>query len=485
MHDIVAEPVPRRPRQMPQGEGPPNGNGYIPTCHASPTPINRTLSTEKHIGNAQVRVFLPHLMKSPAMFPGMPVKQYTKLPDHRPPLRRDKPVRISLPNHAARYIFPAPDRSFTFIPRALRPNQQRMRGKPRSAWGSAGGFSRRTSVMGGSYYGSAYSPSIALSRRSSVVHEQDMVYSPTGSAISRPPMPADAARPVVRLPPAARPDAHLLEPASQPRVPAVAQEASISDLPQPQTHPLPQKPAMHENRPASIPMHQPRPQKNISVADIESPTFTQGPQAFQQPFHHQVPLQVANGLQQDAGPQLDAHAHAHARGLPHPSLHSTGTPLSQIPERAIHAAPFQPNYSQPPYFNQHVYQPQPQAQQPQAQQGYYYPQGFSGPGMASSAAAPAFVPGGQPGMQSDFAAQGHGEQSAQNPSPNPNLVAQEVNGMVYYYDASQIQQVNAYPPYPAPQSFQPGVMGMGGMVTPSPDGFYYPQHAPGMVYYSQ
>lgn len=69
--------------------------------------------------------------------------------------------------------------------------------------------------------------------------------------------------------------------------------------------------------------------------------------------------------------------------------------------------------------------------------------------------------------------------------PNINLVAQEVNGMVYYYDASQLPSVNPYQQYPASQPYQPSVMGMGGMVTPSPDGFYYPQPAPGMVYYSQ
>ncbi|KJZ79660.1 hypothetical protein HIM_01129 [Hirsutella minnesotensis 3608] len=489
MHDIVADPAPRRPRQMPQAEGPPNGNGFIPTREPSKTPINRTLSTEKHIGNAQVRVFLPHLMKGPAVFPGMAVKQYTKLPDHRPPLRRDKPVRISLPDHPPRYIFPASDRSFTFIPRALRPNQQRMRGKPRSAWGSVGGFSRRTSVMGGSYYGSVYSPSIALSRRSSVVNEREMVFSPTGSVVSRPPMPTEAPRPVVRLPPAARPDLVMpevaMDPVVQPAGAVVAvPEGSISEMPQPQTHPLPSKPAIQENRPASIPMHQPRPQKNISVADIESPTMIQGAQAFHQPFHQQVPLQVANGLHQDA--------QAHARGPSYPSQHSTGTPLSLIPERAIHAAPFQPNtFGQPPFYNQHVYQPQAQPQpSTQGQQGYYYPQGYSGPAMAPSAAAPPFVPGNQHGLQGGFPAQSLPEQQGpqpgvQNPPANPNLVAQEVNGMVYYYDASQIHQVNTYPQYPAQQSFQPSVMGMGGMVTPSPDGFYYPQHASGMVYYSQ
>ncbi|PHH68209.1 hypothetical protein CDD80_174 [Ophiocordyceps camponoti-rufipedis] len=487
MHDMVADPTPRHPRHMPHGEGPPNGNGFIPTCEPSPTPINRTLSTEKHVGNAQVRVFLPHLMKGPAVCPGMPMKQYTKLPDHRPPLRRDKPVRISLPDHPPRYVFPASDRSFTFIPRALRPNQQRMRGKPRSAWGSVGGYSRRTSILGaGSFYGSVYSPSIALSRRSSVAaHDRDMLFSPTGSAISRPAIPVDAGRPVVRLPPSSRPPIMVMpeavrEPAHPFETSVAPHEASISDLPQPQTHPLPQKPAILENRPGSLPMHQPRPQKNISVADIESPTLAQGPQAFQQPFHQQVPLQVANGLSE---------VEAHPRGpVPYPSQHSTGTPLSQIPERAIHAAPFQPNSFGQYYGQQQVYPPPPPPPH-QAQQGFYYPQSFSGPvpGMASSAAAPPFVPGGQHG----FAAPGQAEQAnvphtpgAASTAANSNLVAQEVNGMVYYYDTSQIQAVGTYPPYPAHQGFQPGVMGMGGMVTPSPDGFFYPQHAPGMVYYS-
>ncbi|KAG5983551.1 hypothetical protein E4U55_007886 [Claviceps digitariae] len=516
MHDTVIEPARRRPRQIPDYEGPPNGNGFIPTCASSTTPINRTLSTEKHIGNAQVRVYLPG-MKAPAVFPGIAVKQYTKLPDHRPPLRRDKPVRISLPDHPPRYVFPAPDRSFTFIPRALRPNQQRVRGKPRSSWGSIGGYSRRNSVFGGSYYGSAYTPSLAQSRRSSVLQDRDFMFSPTGSVISRAPMPADSVRPVVRLPPSAGPQSSLpvhgnngpvvesmlmstplpgsvpvpvsahaaraqLEPANP-----VTEVSSINELPQPQTHPLPQKPAAQENRPKSIPMHQPRPQKNISVADIESPTATQGtapaaapPPAFQQAFHQQVPIQVANGYSQDSHSQ-------HSR-RPSYQQQLAGTPLSQIPERAIHAAPFQPSaYSQQaPYYGQQVYAAQPQ-------QGYYYPPGYSSaPNMAPSGPAPGYIPGGQPAVvPNSFDPQSQPEQgaSAQAPghgaSSGSNLVAQEVNGMVYYYDASQIAPVNSYPPYPGPQNYQPGVMGMGGMVTPSPDGFYYPQQASGMVYYPQ
>lgn len=481
MHETIVEPPHHRPRQMMDRDGPVNGNGIIPVCEPSSTPINRTLSTEKHIGNAQVRVFLPD-MKSASVLPGVPVKQYTKLPDHRPPLRRDKPVRISLPQNPPRYIFPAPDRSFIFIPRAMRPNQQRMRGKPRSGIGSVGGFSRRTSVFGGSVYGSMYSPSIAMSRRSSFAHERDYMFSPTGSVISRPPMPVENPRPVVRLPPASRPDvptgavAPSMDMVAQGEVPpTVTESSSISDLPQPQTHPLPQRPTFQETRSASIPIHQPRPQKNISVADIESPTMPQGPQAYQQAFHQQVPMQMANGFND-----------LHARQASYPSQHSTGTPLSQIPERAIHAAPFQPNaFGQQPFYAQQPYQMPPPP--PPPQQGYYYQTNYNGHNMAPSAAAPPFVPG-QPGPAGNFTPQNQPEQAippSAGPPNNPGLVAQEVNGMVYYYDASQLPPVNPYPPYSAPQPYQPSVMGMGGMVTPSPDGFYYAQQGPGMVYYPQ
>ncbi|KAK7739153.1 hypothetical protein SLS53_005789 [Cytospora paraplurivora] len=262
-----------------------------------------TLSTEKTLGNVEIRVFFPGL-KEPKSFSGIPIKRYTKLPDHRPPLRRDKPVRISLPNNPPRYIFPAVDRSFIFIPRAMRPNQQRVRGKPRPGLGSVGGFSRRTSVYGGSYYnGSVYTPSVDMSRRSSIA-PADFI-SPTGSAMSRP---------VVRLPPMVRPEIPIPIPTAMgaplpPPVPTaditgapapasgsmqpppVAGEPSINGLPQPQAHPLPQKPTFQENRPNSIPMHQPRPQKAVSLENIESPTRQANPpQQYQQAFHQQSEL---------------------------------------------------------------------------------------------------------------------------------------------------------------------------------------------------
>jgi len=482
MHQTIADPVPPRPsRGMNEGEGPPNGNGIIPTCPQNSTPINRTLSTEKHIGNAQVRVFFPGLEKA-VLVRGLQVKQYTKLPDHRPPLRRDKPVRISLPDRPPRYIFPAVDRSFIFIPRAMRPNQKpSLRGgKTRSVLGSVGGWSRRTSAYGGSYYaGSAYSPSIAMSRRSSLAPDgRDYLFSPTGSVVSRPPVPPDPFRPIVRLPPQqAPPPMAMVDPQTQSRPPPMAAEPSISNLPPPQTHPLPQKPSFQETQPHAIPMHQPRPQKTVSVADIESPTLHQHPQpTYQGAFHQQVPVQVSNGFPPD-----------HSRQPSYQSQHSTGTPLSQIPERAIHAAPFQPNYGQQGYYNQ----PYPVMQ---PQQGYYYAPPYGNGGMQAppSATAPTFVPTGQHGQAGGYPQNPQEMQPPQVPTQpagqnaNQNLIAQEVNGTYYFYDPSQLPPVQPFTSYPGQQGFVSGVP-MGNVVNPSPapEGYYPYQATPGMMYYPQ
>ncbi|KAK7750916.1 hypothetical protein SLS62_007179 [Diatrype stigma] len=298
---------------------------------------------------------------------------------------------------------------------------------------------------------------------------RDFIVSPSGSAISRPPLPLDASRPVVRLPPQSRPEQQMpVIDGVVAEQPPDGMQSTINDIPQPQTHPLPQKPIHQENHAyASVPMQQPRPQKTLSVADIEPPTLHQTlSQPYQQAFHQQVPVQVSNGLGQDA----------HARHSSYASQHSTGTPLSQIPERAIHAAPFQPQpaqYPQQPYY--------PPYQMNLAPQGYYYPQPNYPSTVAPSAAAPAFVPGVQQG-------QPQSEPPASQPSgqtqSGSNLVAQEINGMVYYFDASQIQPMTNYPPYPAPQNF-PMAGNMNGMATPNQEGYYYPPPAPGVVYYPQ
>ncbi|KAK1760580.1 CASC3/Barentsz eIF4AIII binding-domain-containing protein [Echria macrotheca] len=486
MHEVVTGPQPhRQTRYMPNSEGPMNGTGIVPTAPPSDVEINRAMAAVRHIGNVTVRVFIPPVLATPKLFSGFPLKQYTKLPDHRPPLRRDKPVRISIPGHRAplmpRYIYPANDRSFIFIPRAMRPNQQRGRGKgPRSTMGSVGPFSRRTSVYGSYYGGSVYSPSIALSRRSSIAPDlgREFLLSPTGSAISRPPLPMDNSRPVVRLPPLAQPPvvaAPMITPPDVPDRAVAAPESSINNLPQPQTHPLPQKPTFQENRPNSIPMHQPRPQKTVSVENIESPVqqAMNAPQ-YHQAFHHQVPPQMANSYTQDM----------HMR---HPSYHSqagTPGPLSQIPERAIHAAPFQPNaYPQTGYYSQ-PYPVMPQMPQSQQPGGYYYPTQYPS-NLAPNATAPAFVPVAQQPQPVSYNPSGQADtQGAQATGQTPSsqgLIMQEMNGTYYFYDPNQLPAMSGFPPYPSGQQYNPAMVGMGNVVTPSPDVFY---PTPGMVYYT-
>ncbi|KAI5290142.1 hypothetical protein KEM54_002345 [Ascosphaera aggregata] len=142
----------------------PHVRRFIPTAPTSATPPSRKLSTTAVLGSVDITVFLPG-MRQPITFHDRPQKQYTKLPDHRPPLRRDKPVRIMLPCqnqglrderiHDAgttsyggdRLIYPAADRSFIFIPRELRPNQ-----KTSSNSFNRGNASGRGRGRGGGYH---------------------------------------------------------------------------------------------------------------------------------------------------------------------------------------------------------------------------------------------------------------------------------------------------------------------------------------------
>lgn len=425
-----------------------------PSQNASTTPPVKSFSSTKLTGNARIRVSIAG-MKAPIYFSEVPIREYTKLPNHRPPLRRDKPVRISLPEQPPRYIFPATERSFIFIPRALRPNQQGF-GRGRGRFGSYGGFSsRRTSAYGGS----VYTPSV-LSRRSSLARDYrpDGIVSPAGSMMSRPPgAPMDPSRPVVRLPPGAQ--SIPSGPPSQ--VGSVHGGATPAfNMPPQQGYPLPQRPTYRESWGAPIPMHQPKPQKQVSMAGIESPAnlaVHAPPQHEQVPFHQQVPVNVNGAPVQQ--PTYPAHV-------------STGTPLSNIPERAIHAQPFQP-YQQPGYAPQNFAAP-----------AYYYPPAPAGQYPPGSV-VPMFMPNPQ---------QGGYQVPTSVPAPAPaapppaqtGMVAHESNGMVYYYDPGQIAYAAAPPPmegYPPPGNYT--VPGMGGMMTPSPDGYYYPQVPPGgMVYYT-
>ncbi|KAJ5726442.1 uncharacterized protein N7483_007799 [Penicillium malachiteum] len=434
LHETVAGDDPPAPKETTTLAGPQPGTA-VPTAPRS-SPPNRSFSSTTLVGTVPVVVFLPG-MKEPKSFPAVPKKQHTRLPQHRPPLRRDKPVRISLPNHSPSYIYPSMERSFIFIPRALRPNQS-WRGRGRGGGGAPGsmyGGSRRPS-----YFPTAYPPSLPPSRRTSLgMSSQDGYPSPAGSTYSRP----SIGKPVVRLPPQ-RP---MFPPGP---VMPMGPPGTMPPMIPMQNIPF-QHPPYRENRHVPIPMHQPRPKKTVSVADIESPdNFPINPPQPQheQPFHHQVPLGVS------AGPGHE--------GIGPSSSQPSATPLSQIPERAIHAPSFQPTPYSAAYYP--GYPPN---------GGYYPPYGpFNGP-MGPGVSMPNF-PGGVAPQPMAF--QPHLGPSGEQPS-QPGMVAHEAGGTVYFYDANQMYSPN-YGMHDGPG----GVVGMGGMMTP-PTPFYYPQPSGPGVYY--
>ena len=430
----------------------------------SNTPLVRSFSTNKLLGKASVRVALPG-MREPKYFHDIEIRQYAKLPNHRPPLRRDKPVRIALPGlPQARYIFPSTERSFIFIPRALRPNQQgfgKGRGRP---FGSLGGFSsRRTSIYGGS----VYSPSVAMSRRSSIAREFNR------DALMSPSLPAMTGKPVVRLPPGSQQHTAAGTPLHSATISGSG--TPVMNFP-PQAYPPPQKPPLRENWPANMQMHQPRPQKAVSVAGIESPTSPPfqalppppPPPHEQQPFHQQVPHHM------DANAPRSEHSTFYPPGqqIPYANQATAGTPLSNIPERAIHAQPFQP-------FTHQNFQPTAFTGQP----AYYYPSSNSQQAQytAATVISPMFVPNGQQGggylVPALAPSQTQQVQTSATSAGQSQMVAYEQNGTVYYYDPSQ--------PYMTAENFQQpnyAMPGIGGLMTPAPEGFYYPQMPTGMYY---
>ena len=425
LHEVVTKPEQNSPLPATRHDATKQITSAVPT--AGP---NRSFSTSVVVGHVPVHIKLPG-MSQKVSIPNVVRKQHTLLPQHRPPLRRDKPVRISLPEIMPRYVFPSVERSFIFIPRAMRPNQNYQRGRGRGSFHG----SRRTSVFGGS----GYAASVAMSRRSSMGQPtpRDGLRSPAISAMPGNVMPEQRiGRPVVRMPAATQQPMNGILGVMQP-MSSVTRESSQQ----------------------ALPMHQPRPQKNVSVADIESPaSFNQ--QQEEQPFHHQVPLHVS-------APSRGEGPHSRRPSFPY----SQGrTPLNQIPDRAIYAQPFQPY----PIYQAPAFYP------PSA---IFYPAmnaegNMFGGGLPQHMLPTSFVPGAISTLP---------PQPAPHtlPSDAPaNMVAHESNGMVYYYDPASLPGAPQIAPMPQFQMPAPGgVMGIGGMITP-PAQYYYPP-ATGMYYAQQ
>ena len=428
LHEAVA-----KPEQWPQVPAARRTALEKNTAPASTTGPNRSFSTSLVVGHVPVHIYLPGMSKRISI-PNVVRKQHTLLPQHRPPLRRDKPVRISLPEIAPRYIFPSVERSFIFIPRAMRPNQSFQRGRGRGSFHG----SRRTSVFGGS----VYAASVAMSRRSSIgqTTSRDGVQSPAVSVMSGNAM-ADqrVGRPVVRMP---------------------APTQQTTNGPPAMMQPI--NSVTRESSQQALPMHQPRPQKNVSVADIESPAsfnYNPIPQQEEQPFHQQVPGQVGSQSYGE-GP--------HSRRPSFPQVQGR-TPLNHIPDRAIYAQPFHPY---PMYQAPAFYPPNAMFYPPMNPDGTV----FNG-GMPQQMLPTPFVPG----TASTLPAQSGPTGQAGDAGAQANMVAHESNGMVYYYDPSSLPGSQPSQPPQFPMVPAGGVMGMGGMITP-PTQFFYPP--PNGMYYA-
>jgi hypothetical protein len=228
-------------------------------------------------------------------------------------------------------------------------------------------------------------------------------------------------------------------------------------------------PAMYGGHSTTIPMHQPRPQKAVSLADIESPAsfqFKAPQQQQEQPFHQQVPSHFGNQYPDEkvGAPPVQ----------PTVSAVAGATPLSQIPEGAVYAPGFQPypvmggpSYYGAPYNNGPVFYPT------MADTGSF------GLPMGGPALAPNFIPGSQSHPVSYMPPTGPAEGAVAG-----SMMAHETNGMVYYYN---------------PTMFTPGVQsGMqqfptapNGSIMPMADGvpgqapFYYTSVPAAMFYPAQ
>ena len=446
---------------------PSDSTAAIPLWGNRPTDPLKTkqpsLSTSVAIGTVPLRVLLPD-MNVPVTFGKTAIRQHTRLPDLRPPLRRDKPVRVFLPDNTPRYIFPSVERSFIFIPRAQRPNQQR--GRLRGTRQSSQFGSRRTSIYGGSNY----TPSIAVSRRSS--QARDGIISPAGSMMSRPiGVPTGPARPVVKLPDGAQTYGTAPNQGSY-MIPTPGSQMFAPPQHWP-TYPLPSRPTYRENRSGHIPMHQPKPQKAVSVATIESPAPQplQTPnQSEEQPFHQQARVNID---EVSSRPVQHFHPYATSGSAPVDAPSSESYP--SVAEQTVDAQPFQPGVMQPPaqyipaYPMQNmVYYPTPDGQDaPYASPHGAMPPVYMQQTPHAGYMVPMFMP--QPSIP---------EQPA-SPSQT-NLFAHESNGMVYYSEPSQMPNGGSNQGIPPANFTMPG---MGGIMTPGPDGYYYDPTPQTMVYY--
>jgi len=412
-------------------------NARLPQIHHQKRELCQgAISSTVSLGTVLIKICLPGMADCMSS-KKVAAKLYTRLPDLRSPLRRDKPVRVLLPGRTARHIFPSMERSFVFVPRALRPNQQ-------GPWPRASGDFVRPLAPSASTLGEGRSR-VALSRRSSPTLEGQRPLVDGVTLELSGVVPVNPHKPVVKLPRIPSPLAIPVE--------CVEGDEHIHVSSAGHDYPAPSRPTFRENRGDDITLHQPRPQKTVSVADIESPRIAHPyhapPQQQQQPFHQQVPHHMSQSSMSQDGSNVqhqDRRISFQGQGL-------NSTPLSHIGDRAAHAPPFLPSsmtypVSQPMYYYPQadgLQMPYPAANNmflQQVQQGAYPAPAFALP--LPTAEAP------------------HVSQSG--------MYAHQSNGMVYYFDSPQFVANTEGP-------------SQGGyMMVPPGDGLVYPPQQASLYY---
>jgi hypothetical protein len=228
-------------------------------------------------------------------------------------------------------------------------------------------------------------------------------------------------------------------------------------------------PAFFSSNPIAIPMHQPRPQKTVSVADIESPAsfhFKAPPQQQEQPFHQQVPTSMSNSYSDDGASQIAP-----------PNVPGTmgATPLSQIPEGAVFAQGFQPYPAMggPPYFGT-----------PYNDGPVFYPTMAGNTPFGAPMSGPVLAPSFIPGSQSHQVGFPPPAALADRSGPG-SMVAHESNGMVYYYNQPVFpsEAPGGLAQFPVPSNNN--MVNLAGGSMPSQPPFYYPGVPNGVFYPAQ
>lgn len=146
LHELVNEV------EYPKPVARPNANGSRSQGAKFASAKRTKMSFSRHIGNVQVRICLPHMSEPKRA--SAKLHSHTLLPDYYPKLRRDKAIRIAVPDMSmlTAYAMPSTDRSYVYG--GPRPKQQGARSsvalEPFSRRNSFYGDSRRATTRSGS-----------------------------------------------------------------------------------------------------------------------------------------------------------------------------------------------------------------------------------------------------------------------------------------------------------------------------------------------